>query len=163
GAHMILRRSALVLMALSLAALAAFVAVPVIGHPAREPDEGTGAHLWQLTMAAQLPLAAFFGVTWLPVAPRAAGAVFALQVLAVLTALRADPATAAIPVVILTASSDPGHEARANAVGVALFLKKPFGPIDLIAALRRVLGASVPAAPLGLHLVQTGALTPGQL
>jgi len=83
--------------------------------------------------------------------------------LAVLTALRAEPATAAIPVVILTASSDPGHEARANAIGVALFLNKPFGPIDLIAALRRVLGASVPAAPLGLHLVQTGALTPGQL
>ena len=80
---MILRRSALVLMALSLTALAAFVAVLVIGHPAREPDEGTGAHLWQLTMAAQLPLAAFFGITWLPVAPRAAGAVFALQLIAI--------------------------------------------------------------------------------
>ena len=83
--------------------------------------------------------------------------------LAVLTSIRADPATAAIPVVILTASSDPAHEARANAIGVALFLNKPFGPIDLIAALRRVLGPDVPAAPLGLHLVQTGALTPGQL
>jgi len=83
--------------------------------------------------------------------------------LAVLIALRADPATASIPVVILTASSDPADEAQANAIGVALFLQKPFGPIDLIAALRRVLGASVPAAPLGLHLVQTGALTPRQL
>ena len=70
-------------MALSIATLAAFVAILVIGHPAREPDEGTGAHLWQLTMAAQLPLAAFFGFTWLPVAPRAAGAVFALQALAI--------------------------------------------------------------------------------
>jgi len=83
--------------------------------------------------------------------------------LVVLTALRADPATAAIPVVVLTASADPAHEARANAIGVALFLNKPFGPIDLIAALRRVLGPEVPTAPLGLHLVQTGALTPGQL
>jgi CheY-like chemotaxis protein len=86
-----------------------------------------------------------------------------LEGLEVLTALRADPATAAMPVVVLTASSDPAHEARANAIGVALFLNKPFGPIDLIAALRRVLGFEVPGAPLGLHLVQTGAITPGQL
>jgi len=70
-------------MALSVAALAAFVAILVIGHPTREPDEGTGAHLWQLTMAAQLPLAAFFGLTWLPVAPRTAGAIFGLQALAI--------------------------------------------------------------------------------
>jgi len=70
-------------MALSVAALAAFMAILVIGHPAREPDEGTAAHLWQLLMAAQLPLAAFFGITWLPVAPRAAGAVFAIQALAI--------------------------------------------------------------------------------
>ena len=70
-------------MAASVAALAAFVVILVIGHPAREPDEGTAAHLWQLTMAAQLPLAAFFGITWLPVAPRAAGVGFALQALAI--------------------------------------------------------------------------------
>jgi hypothetical protein len=70
-------------MALSLATLATFVAVLVIGHPAREPDEGTGAHLWQLLMAAQLPLAAFFGIIWLPVAPRVAAAVFALQAVAI--------------------------------------------------------------------------------
>lgn len=86
-----------------------------------------------------------------------------LDGLEVLAALRAEAVTAAIPTVILTASPDPNHEARANAMGAALFLSKPFGPIDLIAALRRVLGAQLPAAPLGLHLVQTGALTPGQL
>ena len=83
------RRSALVLMALSVTALVAFVAVLVVGHPAREPDEGTGAHLWQLLMAAQLPLAAFFGITWLPVAPRAAGVIFAVQVVAVFANLAA--------------------------------------------------------------------------
>lgn len=83
--------------------------------------------------------------------------------LAVLEALRSDPATAGIPVVVLTATSDPATEARARALGASLFLNKPFGPIDLIAALRRMLGADLPAAPLGLHLVQTGALTPGQL
>ena len=70
-------------MVLSVAALAAFVASLVIGNPAREPDEGTGAHLWQLLMAAQLPLAVLFGITWLPVAPRAAGLVFALQAVAI--------------------------------------------------------------------------------
>lgn len=75
--------SALVPMALSLAALASFVGYLVIVGAVREPDEGTGAHVWQLLMVAQLPLAAFFAVTWLPVAPRAAGAVFALQAVAI--------------------------------------------------------------------------------
>ncbi len=70
-------------MALSLAALATFVAFLAIGQPAREPDEGTGAHLWQLLMAGQLPLAVFFGITWLPVAPRIAGVVLAIQALAI--------------------------------------------------------------------------------
>ena len=83
--------------------------------------------------------------------------------LAVLGALRADPATAGIPVVVLTATADPANEARANALGASLFLNKPFGPIDLIAALRRVLAPELPVAPLGLHLVQRGALTAGQL
>lgn len=83
--------------------------------------------------------------------------------LAVLEALRADPATAGMRVVVLTATSDAANEARANALGVSLFLHKPFGPIDLIAALRRVLAPELPVAPLGLHLVQTGALTAGQL
>ena len=74
-------------MAISLATLMAFVAILVIGHPAREPDEGTAAHLWQLLMAAQLPLAAFFGITWLPVAPRAAALGFAFQAAAIVANL----------------------------------------------------------------------------
>ncbi len=84
---MIVRRSALVLMVLSLVALATFVAVLAFGHPAREADEGTGAHLWQLLMAAQLPLAAFFGITWLPVAPRTAALGFAVQAVAIVANL----------------------------------------------------------------------------
>jgi len=74
-------------MAISLAALGTFVAVLVIGHPAREPDEGTGAHLWQLLMAAQPPLAAFFGITWLPAAPRAAALGLAFQTVAIVANL----------------------------------------------------------------------------
>ena len=43
----------------------------VLGHVAiygivHEADEGAVAHLWQLLMAAQLPIAAFFAIKWLP-------------------------------------------------------------------------------------------------
>ena len=72
--------SALIPLAMSLVALAV-----VIGHIAtvgfaREADEGTAAHLWQLLMAGQLPIIAFFAITWLPRNPRQALPVLALQV-----------------------------------------------------------------------------------
>jgi hypothetical protein len=82
--------SALLPLALSLAGLAL-----VLGHVAsggaREADEGTAAHLWQLFMAAQVPLIGLFAVIWLPRAPRPAAAVLALlagAVIANLAALR---------------------------------------------------------------------------
>ena len=77
------RWSALVLMALSIVALATFVAFLAIGQPAREPDEGTGAHLWQLVMAAQLPVAGFFALTWLSSAPRFGWGLLGVQVVAI--------------------------------------------------------------------------------
>jgi hypothetical protein len=51
---------------MSLAALAI-----VLGHAAvfgivHEADEGTPAHIFQLLMAAQIPLVAFFAIKWLP-------------------------------------------------------------------------------------------------
>jgi hypothetical protein len=63
----------------------------VVGHvalhgPAREIDEGTAAHLWQLLMAGQLPLIALFAFMWLPQAPRSASAVLLLQIVALLAA-----------------------------------------------------------------------------
>jgi hypothetical protein len=54
---------------------------------AREPDEGTAAHLWQLLMAGQLPVIAFFGFKWLPRAPRSALLVLGLQVIAAIAAV----------------------------------------------------------------------------
>jgi hypothetical protein len=74
-------------IAMSLAALAL-----VLGHVAlygavREADEGTAAHLWQLLMAAQLPIVAWFALTWLPREPRRALHVLALQAAAALAAL----------------------------------------------------------------------------
>lgn len=46
---------------------------------ARQPDEGTAAHLWQLLMAVQVPIVLVFAVKWLVRAPRQALGVLALQ------------------------------------------------------------------------------------
>jgi hypothetical protein len=56
----------------------------VIGHiatvgVAREADEGTAAHLWQLLTLGQVPIIAFFAITWLPRRPQQALLVLALQ------------------------------------------------------------------------------------
>jgi hypothetical protein len=79
--------SAWIPLAMSIAALAL-----VLGHVAlfgavREADEGTAAHLWQLLMAGQIPIVAFFVLKWLPRAPRQALLVLALQAGAALAAL----------------------------------------------------------------------------
>lgn len=49
---------------------------------AREADEGTAAHLWQILMAGQLPIIAFFAIKWLPETPTPALLVLAVQLLA---------------------------------------------------------------------------------
>ena len=53
---------------------------------AREADEGAAAHIWQLLMAAQIPIILFFAVRWLPKEPRPAFIVLAVQGMAILTA-----------------------------------------------------------------------------
>jgi hypothetical protein len=74
-------------VSMSLAALAI-----VLVHIARfgiapEADEGTSAHLWQILMAGQLPIIAFFAIKWLPKNPKPALVVLALQAGAGLAAL----------------------------------------------------------------------------
>lgn len=54
---------------------------------AREADEGTSAHLWQLLMAAQLPIIGYFALKWLGEEPRQALVVLAIQVAALIAAL----------------------------------------------------------------------------
>lgn len=49
----------------------------------------------------------------------------------VLTALRADAATASIPIVIVTAHGDSDSAARARELGASAFLSKPFRPAEL--------------------------------
>jgi hypothetical protein len=81
------RMSAILPLAMSLTALAV-----VLGHIAffgavREADEGAAAHIWQLLMAGQIPVAAFFAIKWLPKAPKPALGILALQAGAVLASM----------------------------------------------------------------------------
>jgi len=79
--------SAFVPVAMSLAALAiVLLRIALIGT-ARQPDEGTEAHIWQLLMALQIPVIAFFAIKWLPRTPRQAILILALQAGAAVAAL----------------------------------------------------------------------------
>jgi len=73
-------------MAMSLAALALVVGHIAIFGVVHEADEGTTAHLWQLLMAGQVPVVAYFSVKWLPQTPGNALRVLALQFVAALAA-----------------------------------------------------------------------------
>ncbi len=59
-------------------------------------------------------------------------------------ALRKDPATRAIPVVILTANGDAETRRRARSAGAREVLQKPIQPHALIEAVNRHLGAAAP-------------------
>jgi hypothetical protein len=74
-------------LAMSFAALAIVLAHVALFGVVREADEGTAAHLFQILMAGQVPIVAFFAITWLPRNPRGASLVLALQVGAALAAL----------------------------------------------------------------------------
>ena len=52
-----------------------------------EADEGATAHLWQLLMAGQLPVIAYFAIAWCRRAPREGLEVIALQAGAALAAV----------------------------------------------------------------------------
>ena len=77
----VLRRPTAVLpIALSLAALTLVLGYAAIFGTARQEDEGTAAHLWQLLMAGQLPIIAFFAFKWLPIEPRQTLLILACQI-----------------------------------------------------------------------------------
>jgi hypothetical protein len=79
--------SAFLPVTMSLFALAVVLTHIVFFGTARQPDEGTAAHLWQFLMAGQVPIVAFFAFRWLPQAPRHALLVLALQAAAAVAAL----------------------------------------------------------------------------
>src|ERR687886_2081839 len=81
------RPSAVIPLAMSCAAFAVVLGHIAVAGVARQADEGTAAHLWQLLMAGQLPVVAFCAARWLPRSPRQALLVLALQAGAALAAL----------------------------------------------------------------------------
>ncbi len=79
--------SAFLPVVMSLTALTLVVSHLAIYGVVREADEGTVAHLWQILMAAQLPVLAFFAIKWLPRAPRQTLYMLGLQAGAVLASM----------------------------------------------------------------------------
>jgi hypothetical protein len=81
------RPSAILPIAMSLLALAVVVAQLTLHGIAHEADEGSAAHIFQLLLAGQAPIVAFFAVKWLPRDPAQALMMMGLQAAAALLAL----------------------------------------------------------------------------
>jgi len=86
-ASLLKRPSALMPLAMSVAALATVIGYAAMFGTARQEDEGTAAHVWQLLMAGQVPVIGFFAIKWLPTEPRQALLVLALQLGAAIAAM----------------------------------------------------------------------------
>lgn len=81
------RPSALIPVAMSLAALATVLTHIAMFGSARQPDEGAAAHIWQLLMAGQAPVIAWFAIRWLPRSPRQTLEMLGIQAAAALAAM----------------------------------------------------------------------------
>ena len=83
------RPTAFLPMTMSIAALAIVLGsiAASSGVVVRDADEGAVAHIWQLLMAGQVPILAYFVIRWLPRVPRLTVYVFGLQVAAALAAM----------------------------------------------------------------------------
>ena len=79
--------SAFLPLLMSLGAFATVIIYVAMFGTARQADEGTAAHIWQMLMAGQVPVILFFAMKWLPRAPRQALRVLALQAAAGVMAL----------------------------------------------------------------------------
>jgi DNA-binding CsgD family transcriptional regulator len=79
--------SAFLPLAMSFGALATVLIYVAVFGPARQADEGTAAHIWQILMAGQIPIIVFFAIKWLPRTPKQALLVLVLQGSAALMAL----------------------------------------------------------------------------
>lgn len=79
--------SAFLPVTMSLGALATVLAFIALHGTAPQADEGAAAHIWQILMAAQVPVILFFAAKWLPRSPREAFPVLLLQAGAALAAM----------------------------------------------------------------------------
>lgn len=85
--QLIKRPSAFLPVAMSLLALATVLVTIAAFGVSPDADEGTAAHLFQLLIVAQLPIVAFFAITWVPQERTSALGVLALQAGAGIAAL----------------------------------------------------------------------------
>jgi DNA-binding response OmpR family regulator len=77
--------------------------------------------------------------------------------------LRADSATATVPIIMLTAKSDEVDRVVGLELGADDYIVKPFSPKELVARVRAVLRrARAPAAPASVVQAGTLALDPGR-
>jgi hypothetical protein len=74
-------------LVMSAAALLIVLVAVVARGPAPAADEGAAAHLFQLLMAGQAPVVAFFAIKWLPRDPPHALWILGVQLLAAALAL----------------------------------------------------------------------------
>jgi len=81
------RPSAFVPIAMSLTALAVVLSYLAVHGPAPQSDEGAAAHIWQILMAGQVPIAMFFAARWVPERPRQAAGILILQAVAAAAAM----------------------------------------------------------------------------
>jgi hypothetical protein len=81
------RPSAIVPIGMSCVALIVVLCHLALHGTAREADEGLAAHAFQLLLAGQAPVVAFFSAKWLPRLPAEALMVIALQAGAAMLAL----------------------------------------------------------------------------
>ena len=78
--------SAFLPVAMSLVAFALVLGYVALFGVVHETDEGTAAHIWQILMAAQVPIVAFFAIKYVPQKPKQALLILALQIVAALAA-----------------------------------------------------------------------------
>jgi len=52
--------------------------------------------------------------------------------------LRADPATAATPIIAITSFALSGDDVKAKAAGATAYLAKPYSPFDLLTLIRKI-------------------------
>ena len=81
-----------------------------------------------------------------------------LNGLEVCMALRAEPATAAVPIIMLTARGEEAERIKGLDVGADDYVVKPFSPNELMARVRALLRRSAPA-PVHDRILRCGPIT----
>jgi len=81
------RPSAAIPLVMSMGAFALVVAHVALDGAVRQADEGAAAHVFQLLIVAQIPIATFFAIRWFRRSPKDAMRVLLAQAAAIAIAL----------------------------------------------------------------------------